>query len=513
MSVMQITTHIEDAKNRLLFQYRGKANIEGLLDSLGGQQIQDLEDILFNVSTILEIDNSIGIQLDNIGKIVGQLRNGQVDSTYKLFLKAKAARNVSEGDIERILSVWKIITGGTDIQITEIFPAEIELFSDVPVPDELAADAFALMQDIVAAGVRVLSSIISPENAFGFENSIGTLGFDSVLSTGQNDSAPWVIRSSAADNNWYGVTYGNGLFVAVAGTGSNNRVMTSSDGETWTIRTSAADNNWRDVTYGNGLFVAVSSDGSGNRVMTSPDGETWTIRTSAADLTWNAVTYGNGLFVAVASSGTGTRVMTSPDGETWILRTSAADNSWQAVTYGNGLFVAVSQNGTGNRVMTSSDGETWTIRASAADNNWYGVTYGGGVFAAIALSGTGNRVMTSLDGIAWTIGVSAADNNWASVASDGNKIVAVAFTGTGNRVMTWVSSTAFKLIDLGATFISDGVVATNEAISVAANLSAIILSVDSENQLTLDTDIFTSAPLDYDVINGGGGGLSKVQSA
>jgi hypothetical protein len=32
--------------------------------------------------------------------------------------------------------------------------------------------------------------------------------------------------------------------------------MTSPDGITWTTRTSAADNNWMSVTYGNGLFVA-----------------------------------------------------------------------------------------------------------------------------------------------------------------------------------------------------------------------------------------------------------------
>ena len=37
----------------------------------------------------------------------------------------------------------------------------------------------------------------------------------------------------------------------------------------WTIRTSAADNNWQGITYGNGLFVAVSGNGTGNRVMTS----------------------------------------------------------------------------------------------------------------------------------------------------------------------------------------------------------------------------------------------------
>ena len=80
----------------------------------------------------------------------------------------------------------------------------------------------------------------------------------------------WTSRSSAADNDWYSVTYGNGLFVAVAGSGTGNRVMTSPDGITWSSRTSAADNSWTSVTYGNGLFVAVSWGGSGNQVMTAP---------------------------------------------------------------------------------------------------------------------------------------------------------------------------------------------------------------------------------------------------
>ena len=83
--------------------------------------------------------------------------------------------------------------------------------------------------------------------------------------------------------------------------------MTSPDGITWTARLSAADNDWQSVTYGNGLFVAVANSGTGNRVMTSPDGVTWMTQESAADNDWNSVTYANGLFVAVASSGTGNR--------------------------------------------------------------------------------------------------------------------------------------------------------------------------------------------------------------
>lgn len=186
--IEQINTHAEDAKARLLFQYQGKVNIEALLDSLGGQQIQDLENILFDIDTRLDIDNSEGVQLDSIGTIVGQSRNGQDDATYRLFLKAKAGVNVSEGDVERVLSVWKIITGGTIVQVIDQYPAAIELFSDVPVPGELEVEAFALMQEVVGAGISITSSIISPENAFGFEGSIDTLGFDDLISTGTNTS-------------------------------------------------------------------------------------------------------------------------------------------------------------------------------------------------------------------------------------------------------------------------------------------------------------------------------------
>ena len=40
-------------------------------------------------------------------------------------------------------------------------------------------------------------------------------------------------------------------------------------GINWTSRTSAADNQWLSVAYGNGLFVAVANTGTANRVMSS----------------------------------------------------------------------------------------------------------------------------------------------------------------------------------------------------------------------------------------------------
>ena len=128
--------------------------------------------------------------------------------------------------------------------------------------------------------------------------------------------------------------------------------MSSTDGITWTDRTPASNSNWQGVTYGNGLFVAVAATGV-NRVMTSPDGITWTSRIDSSDHTWVDVSYGDGVFAAVSENG---NVMISYDGINWMDEESPTanyTNDWESITYGNGQFVAVASKGSYNRAMTS----------------------------------------------------------------------------------------------------------------------------------------------------------------
>jgi hypothetical protein len=79
--------------------------------------------------------------------------------------------------------------------------------------------------------------------------------------------AVWTAQTAAEANHWYPVTFGNGVFVALAFNGTH-RVMTSPDGVTWTAQTAAEANGWFSVTIGNGVFVAVAFDGT-HQVMTS----------------------------------------------------------------------------------------------------------------------------------------------------------------------------------------------------------------------------------------------------
>ena len=205
------------------------------------------------------------------------------------------------------------------------------------------------------------------------------------------------------------------------------------------------NNEWLTITWAPelGLFVAVAYSGTGDRVMTSPNGINWTTRSTPVDNDWIGLTWSSelGLLVATSTSGTGNRVMTSPDGINWTTRSNPVDNNWYGITWAPelGLFVAVASSGTGNLVMTSSDGINWTTRSSAADNNWYGITWAPelGLFITSSWSGSGNRVMTSPDGINWTTH-STNDNNWQGItwAPELGLLVAVSGSGKGNRVMT-----------------------------------------------------------------------------
>jgi hypothetical protein len=305
-----------------------------------------------------------------------------------------------------------------------------------------------------SAGVLISTT----SSGYVFPSTLSTMTFNPEV------ASHWTAATAAALNQWNAITYGNSLFVAVAGSGTS-RVMTSPDGITWTSRTAALANNWTGVAYGAGLYVAISSTTVGTslqRVMTSPDGITWTIRNAAYSDPMRGIVFGAGLFVVVSDAG----VMTSPDGITWTSRTPAAANAWQAVTYGNGLYVAVSNTGA-NRVMTSPDGITWTSRTAAAAVTWTGITYGNGLYIAIGNSGT-NRCMTSPDGITWTQRTIAAEQ-WTGIAYGVGVYVAVSngvnfdfstspdgITWTSRDVTPLTNNPAMGIVWSGTKFVAVG---------------------------------------------------------
>lgn len=201
------------------------------------------------------------------------------------------------------------------------------------------------------------------------------------IATSTNGSS-WFSQTSPSGRNWSSLTYGDGLFVAVAKSGSGNRVMTSTNGSSWTLRTTPADNNWESVTYGKGYFVAVASSGSENRVMISSNGFDWQIINEIQNNTWNSVCYGKGIFVAVSSDGS-SRIMVSQDAINWQLVDYPILNSWKSVSYDYILehFIIVSEDGTQDRVIVSRDGFLWNPKVNPNLSYTFVTGVGGEFFA------------------------------------------------------------------------------------------------------------------------------------
>jgi hypothetical protein len=89
-------------------------------------------------------------------------------------------------------------------------------------------------------------------------------------SSGVRAVSVWNTRVSAADNSWNSVCWSPelGLFCAVSSSGTQNRVMTSSDGITWAFQLTN-DNAWSSVCWSPqlGLFCAVSDCSAGGTYM------------------------------------------------------------------------------------------------------------------------------------------------------------------------------------------------------------------------------------------------------
>ena len=243
-----------------------------------------------------------------------------------------------------------------------------------------------------------------------------------------NDGVTW----TSATVGSYGlsdVVYGNGKFVAVGAEFSGSDLITnvqvSTDGVNWTRYTPFTNGPaLKAITYGNGLFVAVAN-GGGNRVVTSPDGISWTLRNAAANNDWQSVAFGNNKFVAISSNGTN-RTMYSSDGINWTsIAVTSGSNS---IAFGNGKFT------TGKNYST--DGITWTN--STLEFAPYGIAYGNGIFVAVGQSGS-NRIAISSDGITWQLVVAPQLNPWECIAYGDSKFVALTYSGT-NQVMVSYSN-------------------------------------------------------------------------
>lgn len=205
--------HVAAGLGRLCQQFKDKQNIVDLI-TIFLQRYNDLEAALWALLVERGIDVAVGAQLDQIGKIVGQTRDGLVDDDYRRFIRARIAADRSDGVIEDLITVSRLVLNdagalividnegdaGVAVRILQITVddavANVLLeFLDVAksggvhliLETQPALDADTFFTAIAADGVGALSigaTTIPVNSTVGFPSS-GSLDVDTALATAE----------------------------------------------------------------------------------------------------------------------------------------------------------------------------------------------------------------------------------------------------------------------------------------------------------------------------------------
>lgn len=161
----QITTHVDDAIDRLIEHFSGpdKPVLNGLLTTYA-QGIQDLEDALWAmiygrllIAAPGQAHGAVGVHLDTIGRLIGAPREGLDDDTYRVLLLLTIRVNRSFGTTVDLLEIARLAIGdayGEFVYREEAVLSTYFYFEALPVP--IAIILVRALEKARAAGTRAV---------------------------------------------------------------------------------------------------------------------------------------------------------------------------------------------------------------------------------------------------------------------------------------------------------------------------------------------------------------------
>lgn len=225
-------------------------------------------------------------------------------------------------------------------------------------------------------------------------------------------------KTTATNQNLYGVAHGSGTYVAVGNAGT---ALTSSDGINWTLQdTGGTTNHFTGVAYNPTAygFVAVTA---GNIIQTTSDGVNWItpVTTLPTGLMISAIGAGRSKFIIAGLENSYETIYISDNGKDWAkagLSDITTTESINGITVNphTGRLVAVGNSG---RIWYSDDdGLNWYGSTSTGGTeNYHAITYGWGNYVAVGMTGL---IMRSTDGVNFS-----APTNAATGGADWNTVI------------------------------------------------------------------------------------------
>ena len=176
--------HVDEAIAHLLQQFKGLTNWPKVLTAFV-EQVQDLENMFEDLLAIPDLDTATGEQLEVLGRIVGEARQGRSDADYLIGIRGRILVNKSEGTPVDIIELLTTISDGNTVELIEYFPAAYTARLETAVASEDEAARFAvLMRAATAAGVGAQLLYAGDVDSTRFKFDTSGQGFDEGEYTG-----------------------------------------------------------------------------------------------------------------------------------------------------------------------------------------------------------------------------------------------------------------------------------------------------------------------------------------
>lgn len=108
MTPDKITNHKALAVGYLLSELQDSPKLKKLIE-IFAEEIQELEDLYYQLATERTIDTAEGVQLDHIGKKVRWLRNGMDDDDYRKMIRCAVTINTTHGLAKTAKSIMAVM--------------------------------------------------------------------------------------------------------------------------------------------------------------------------------------------------------------------------------------------------------------------------------------------------------------------------------------------------------------------------------------------------------------------
>lgn len=120
------------------------------LAELPDAQLEEIEANIIKMADQFDIDNASGVELDRIGKILCEPRNGNIDRIYRIYLKLKSMLNTADGTVEDIIRFVKFFFSSETVHLVPNYPAGLRILHD---GFNDTVDFNRILKQMVGAGV------------------------------------------------------------------------------------------------------------------------------------------------------------------------------------------------------------------------------------------------------------------------------------------------------------------------------------------------------------------------